>query len=131
MICPHTTIGNDVWIGTNSYIRDGVTIGDGVIVAAHSVVTRDVPPYPIVGGSPARIIRYRFSDALIERFQAVGWWRCNLLDIPTIDLSDAESAVSHLEDAIPAGTLNGYASTPINLLAEHHRYTAIRASMAA
>ncbi|WP_294338972.1 hypothetical protein [uncultured Sphingomonas sp.] len=61
----------------------------------------------------------------------MGWWRCNLLDIPTIDLSDAESAVSHLEDAIPAGTLNGYAPTPINLPAEHQRYAAIRASIAA
>ncbi|MFD1788937.1 CatB-related O-acetyltransferase [Sphingomonas floccifaciens] len=128
---PHTTIGNDVWIGTNAYIRDGVTIGDGAVIAAHSVVTRDVPPYAIVGGNPARILRYRFDDALIERFQALGWWRCNLLDVPDLDLRDPASAASALEDAIAAGRLVGYAPPTIGLVAEHDRYTVIRQLTAA
>lgn len=67
-------IGNDVWIGINSIVMRGVTIGDGAVVAANSVVTRDVPPYAIVGGVPARIIRYRFSPELIAGLQRICWW---------------------------------------------------------
>ncbi len=67
-------IGNDVWLGLDSTILSGVTIGDGAIVGAHALVTRDVPPYAIVGGNPARIIKLRFPDATIERLLAVRWW---------------------------------------------------------
>ena len=59
-------IGNDVWIGANAVILDGVAIGDGAIIGAGAVVNKDVPPYAIVGGVPAKIIRYRFSDEQIE-----------------------------------------------------------------
>ena len=61
-----TNIGNDVWIGYRACIKAGVTIGDGAIVGMGAVVTRDVPAYAIVGGNPAKIIRYRFSDDLIN-----------------------------------------------------------------
>lgn len=67
-------IGNDVWIGTRATILEGVTIGDGAVVAAGAVVTKDVPPYAIVGGVPAKIIRYRFSDEEIEKLQELRWW---------------------------------------------------------
>lgn len=67
-------IGNDVWIGAKSIIMDGVTIGDGAIVAAGSVVTRDVPPYSIVGGAPAKMIRYRYSQEIIDRLEEIKWW---------------------------------------------------------
>ena len=60
------TIGNDVWIGHDAFVRQGVKIGDGAIVAAHAVVTKDVPPYAIVGGVPARVIKYRFDEATIK-----------------------------------------------------------------
>jgi len=69
-----TRIGNDVWFGHESMIMHGVTIGDGAIIAARSVVTRDVPPYTIVGGNPARIIRKRFSDEIIENLLEIKWW---------------------------------------------------------
>lgn len=67
-------IGNDVWIGYGSLIMQGVTIGDGAVVAAGSVVTKDIPPYAIVGGNPARIIRNRFSDNEIEFLRELEWW---------------------------------------------------------
>ena len=67
-------IGNDVWIGCNSTILRGVRIGDGAIIAANAVVTKDVPPYAIVAGVPAKIIKYRFSDDVIEKLLDICWW---------------------------------------------------------
>ena len=67
-------IGNDVWIGANATILSGVTIGDGAVVAAGSVVVKPVPPYAIVGGVPAMIIKYRFPSETIARLIHVAWW---------------------------------------------------------
>lgn len=67
-------VGNDVWLGYRSVILAGVTIGDGAIVGAYSVVTKDVPPYTIVAGNPAKEIRRRFSEANIERLLELRWW---------------------------------------------------------
>lgn len=69
-----TVIGNDVWISDDVTIYSGCNIGNGAIIAGQSVVTKNVPPYAIVGGNPAKIIRYRFSPETISRFQAVKWW---------------------------------------------------------
>lgn len=69
-----TVIGNDVWMGMDSLVMPGVTIGDGVICAARSVITSDVPPYTIVGGNPARPVRRRFDEATIEALQDIRWW---------------------------------------------------------
>lgn len=67
-------IGNDVWIGFEAVIMAGVHIGDGAIIGARAVVTKDVPPYTIVGGVPAREIRKRFDSATVERLLALKWW---------------------------------------------------------
>lgn len=67
-------IGNDVWIGFEAVIMAGVHIGDGAVIGARAVVTKDVPPYTIVGGVPAREIRKRFDTATIEKLQALKWW---------------------------------------------------------
>lgn len=69
-----TIVGNDVWIGYKSTIMPGVKIGNGAIVAAHSVVTKDVQPYTIVGGNPAKAIRKRFSDEEIMALEELAWW---------------------------------------------------------
>ena len=69
-----TTIGNDVWIGANVSIRAGVTIGNGAVIGLGSVVTKDVPPYAVVAGVPAKVIRYRFDEETIAKLQAMQWW---------------------------------------------------------
>ncbi|WP_293775770.1 Vat family streptogramin A O-acetyltransferase [uncultured Oxalicibacterium sp.] len=70
----NTVIGNDVWIGYQSLIMPGVHIGNGAIIAAGSVVTRDVPPYAIVGGNPAQIVRSRFSPEQVAQLEQIAWW---------------------------------------------------------
>jgi virginiamycin A acetyltransferase len=76
------TIGNDVWIGHNAILLPSVSsVGDGAVIAAGSVVFQNVPPYAIVGGYPARIIRYRFSPAMIEQLLASKWWEDSIEDI--------------------------------------------------
>lgn len=67
-------VGNDVWIGYEAIIMAGVTIGDGAVIGARAVVTKDVPPYTIVGGSPARPIRKRYSDQIISSLLRLRWW---------------------------------------------------------
>ncbi|MBQ6569346.1 MAG: CatB-related O-acetyltransferase [Clostridia bacterium] len=69
-----TVIGNDVWIGQNAVILPGVTVGDGAIIGANSVVGSDIPPYCVVVGNPARVIRKRFDDVLIELLLDFKWW---------------------------------------------------------
>jgi virginiamycin A acetyltransferase len=74
----NTVIGNDVWIGQEATIMPGVTVGDGAIIATKAVVTTNVPPYAIVGGKPARIIRKRFADDVIAQLLAIRWWDWNV-----------------------------------------------------
>jgi acetyltransferase-like isoleucine patch superfamily enzyme len=86
-----TVIGNDVWIGANATILAGVKVGDGAIIGAHSLVTKDVKPYSVVVGSPARHVKYRFEEDVISRLQDSKWWnwsddelrkKVNLFDSP-------------------------------------------------
>ena len=73
-----TRVGNDVWIGYGATILPGVTIGDGAVIGSLSVVTGDVPPYAIVGGNPARVIRHRFDDATSARLLELRWWNWDI-----------------------------------------------------
>lgn len=67
-------IGNDVWIGASAQVMSGVSIGNGAVVGAGAIVTRDIPPFAVVGGNPARLIRYRFDADVIDRLMDMEWW---------------------------------------------------------
>jgi len=69
-----TKVGNDVWIGTHAVILPGVTIGDGAIIGAYAVVTRDVPPYGVAVGNPAQVVKRRFPEEITHRLCAIAWW---------------------------------------------------------
>ena len=69
-----TIIGNDVWIGSRVHIKQGVKIGNGVVIGMGAVVTKDIPPYTIVAGNPARHIRLRFADEIVEQLECIKWW---------------------------------------------------------
>lgn len=74
-----TYIGHDVWIGTNSIILDGIVVGNGAIIGAGAVVTKDIPPYAIVGGVPAKVIKYRFSEEKIKLLEKFAWWNKDIM----------------------------------------------------
>lgn len=97
------SIGNDVWIGTGVLLMAGVRVGDGAIVAAGSVVTRDVPPYAVVAGVPARLVRMRFPEALVERLLALRWWRFDAGSLSGLPFDDPGRALDGLEERIAAG----------------------------
>lgn len=78
------SVGSDVWIGSEALILSGVTIGHGAVVGARAVVTKDVPPYAIVAGNPAHLLKYRFSPEIIERLLKVKWWDWREEDIVKI-----------------------------------------------
>lgn len=99
-IFQETTIGNDVWIGANAMIRAGVTIADGAVVGMGAVVTKDIGPYEIWGGNPARLIRKRFDDETIKRLLVSKWWEKSEEEIETLApfMTDVESFLKRVED---------------------------------
>lgn len=88
---PYPKIGNDVWIGANVTLAMGIHLGDGCVVATNSTVTRDVPPYAIVGGIPAKILRYRFDEEVIDRLVRSEWWNLDpagLFETPDLEVTE-------------------------------------------
>lgn len=95
---PPTFIGNDVWIGQGALIKDSITIGDGAIIGAGAVVVKDVPPYAVVGGVPARIIKYRFDERIIAELLELQWWNLEEEIIKQIPYQDIEAAITFLKN---------------------------------
>lgn len=93
---PPCHIGNDVWIGRGAVIMDGLTVGDGAIVATSAIVTKDVPPYAIVGGVPAKLIRYRFPPDIIEALLELRWWDLPIEKIKDLPFNDVPRCVEEL-----------------------------------
>ena len=101
----NVVIGNDVWIATEAIIMSGVTIGDGAVIGARAVVTKDVPAYAVVAGNPSRIVKFRFDPPTIERLLRIKWWEWEPARIansmPVLLNTDIESFLSAAE----AGTI--------------------------
>ena len=97
------SIGNDVWLGAGVVVLRGVTIGDGCVVAANAVVTRDLPPYTICGGLPARVIRPRLPDELRDELLDLRWWRYSPNQLAGIPFDDPVAAVAALRPRVEAG----------------------------
>lgn len=109
-------IGNDVWIGANVMLMPGVTLGDGSIVGAGAIVTRDVPPYAIVAGSPAKVIRYRFEPHIIEQLLELQWWRFDADSMLGVDFCNVESAIAQIRALEQAGSLQLISDKKVRVL---------------
>lgn len=92
-------IGSDVWLGDGVFVKNGVTIGDGAVIGARSVVTKDVPPYAIAAGTPARVIRYRFDEQTREELLRLKWWELEDDVIRQIPYDDIRQALAFLREA--------------------------------
>lgn len=105
-----TTIGHDVWIGEGAFLRPGITLGDGAVVAPRAVVVADVPPYAVVQGAPARVVRLRFAEDVMARLRALAWWRFSLFQLPPGLPADLPRFLDHLEQAVQRGAIEPYES---------------------
>lgn len=92
-----TEIGNDVSIFDRAFIMQGVKIGDGAVVAAGAFVTKDVPPYAVVAGVPAKVVKYRFDEETIKKLLDLKWWRYDLSDLGEIDWQDVQKAIQQIQ----------------------------------
>jgi acetyltransferase-like isoleucine patch superfamily enzyme len=100
------TVGNDVWIGGEVRIKEGVTIGDGAVIAYGSLVTKDVAPFNVVGGVPARVIRPRFEPGLVQAISDLAWWQYAISDLVGLEPETPGTFVRNLEKAIATGALH-------------------------
>ena len=91
------TVGNDVWIGANVIIMDGITIGDGAVIGSGAIVTKDIPPYAVAVGVPAKVIRYRFDQETVERLIKSAWWDRPVEFINSLPVGDINKSLELLE----------------------------------
>lgn len=108
-------IGHDVWIGNDALIGRGVKIGNGAVIATRSIVTKDVPDYAIVAGSPARVKRLRFPEKLVERLLTSKWWEYNFTSFDKLDTTRPEIFLDQFEELVQAGKLKPWEPNKIDL----------------
>jgi acetyltransferase-like isoleucine patch superfamily enzyme len=111
------TIGNDVWIGTRAYVRGGIAIGDGAIIGAYAVVTKDVPPYAVVVGNPAKIVKMRFSNKIIDDLQKSKWWDYAYTDFAGLDFRNVPNFLELLREKVESGLLEKYIAPRVDIVA--------------
>jgi acetyltransferase-like isoleucine patch superfamily enzyme len=115
-----TVIGHEAYIGAGAFVKRGVTIGDGAVIGARSVVTKDIPPYAIAIGSPARVVRLRFPERIVQRLLELEWWRYDLAPYKKrVDFSKVEATLAYFEQVLADGRLrelrpDTYRVTPMN-----------------
>lgn len=97
------TIGNDVWIGNGAKVLKNVHVGDGAVIGAGAIVTKDVPPYAVVAGNPAKIIKKRFSDQLIKRLLKIKWWDYGPDVVENLEYANVEATLDAIEERIENG----------------------------
>ena len=96
--CEPVEIGNDVWIGDGVFIKNGIKIGDGAILGKRAVITKDIPPYAIVAGCPAKVIKYRFNEEIINELLKLKWWELDDDIIKKIPYDNIDSAIKFLKE---------------------------------
>ncbi len=96
------TLGHDVWIAKGVSVMRGITIGDGPIIAADSVVTKDVPPYAVVGGNPAGLLRYRFDEETVSQWLTLRWWQFSISKFKHEDLISIAASIDAARRLDPA-----------------------------
>ena len=113
---PAPQIGHDVWIGEGALIKRGITIGNGAVIGARALVTKDVPDYAVVGGSPARVLKFRFDEETRGRLLELEWWKYNYADFPAVDPTDIGAFIAGLEKGIQAGDVIEFKPPMIKIL---------------
>ncbi|GAC1376469.1 MAG: CatB-related O-acetyltransferase [Acidimicrobiales bacterium] len=116
-----TVIGNDVWLAQRSFVRSGLTIGDGAVIAAGSVLTKDVPPYAVMGGNPAKILRFRHTEEQRAALLEIQWWHWPEDEIrravPLLAQTDIDSFIDYARRRFP----DGYQAAPADVPAPPDR----------
>ncbi|VDZ62562.1 transferase hexapeptide repeat((plasmid) (plasmid) [Klebsiella aerogenes] len=95
----------NVWIGQNVTLAQGITIGDGAVIAANALVVKDVAPYTMVGGNPAKLIKYRFAEPIVEQLLALRWWQYSAQDIAMFPVNEVARFCELLRHAQEQGEL--------------------------